>query len=47
VAKGYQRGNREKREPKADRPKPAAQTSQFERGPGMHSSGKGAARKGR
>jgi hypothetical protein len=35
MARGYQKGNREKRKPKAEKPKPAAQTSPFERGPGM------------
>jgi hypothetical protein len=47
VAKGYQKGNREKRKPKANKPKPAAQTSPFERGPGMGVSGKSTAKKGR
>jgi hypothetical protein len=47
VAKGYQKSNREKRKPKADKAKPAAQTSPFERGPGMHSSAKPTAKKGR
>ena len=32
MARGEQRSNREKRKPKADKPKPAAQTSPFERG---------------
>jgi hypothetical protein len=35
MARGYQRGNREKRKPKAEKPKPATQTSPFERGAGM------------
>ena len=35
MARGIQKSNREKRKPKADKPKPAAQTSPFERGPGM------------
>ena len=35
MARGYQRSNREKKKPKAEKPKPAAQTSPFERGPGM------------
>jgi hypothetical protein len=35
MARGYQKSNREKRKPKAEKPKPAAQTSPFERGPGM------------
>jgi hypothetical protein len=35
MARGYQKGEREKRKPKAATPKPAAQTSPFERGPGM------------
>jgi hypothetical protein len=47
VAKGYQKGNREKRKPKADKPKPVAQTSPFGRGPGTGGSGKRTARKGR
>jgi len=47
VAKNYPKSNREKRKPKADKPKPAAQTSPFERGPGMGGSSKGAAKKGR
>lgn len=47
MAKGYQKGNREKRKPKADKPKPATQTSPFGRGPGMAGSSKNTARKGR
>ena len=35
MARGYQKSNREKKKPKADKPKPVAQTSPFERGPGM------------
>ena len=35
MARGYQKGNREKRKPKAEKSKPATQTSPFERGPGM------------
>jgi hypothetical protein len=35
MAREFQRGNREKKKPKADKPKPVAQTSPFERGPGM------------
>lgn len=35
MARGYQKGNREKRKPKAEKPKPVAQTTPFERGPGM------------
>jgi len=35
MARGYQRSKREKKKPKAEKPKPAAQTSPFERGPGM------------
>jgi hypothetical protein len=35
MARGYQKSNREKRKPKAEKPKPATQTSPFERGPGM------------
>jgi len=48
VAKGYQRGNREKKKPKADKAaKPAAQTSPFARRPGMGIVKSGAAKKGR
>ncbi|HEY1245157.1 MAG TPA: hypothetical protein VGF29_10035 [Hyphomicrobiaceae bacterium] len=35
MARGFQKNGREKRKPKAERPKPAAQTSPFEQGPGM------------
>jgi hypothetical protein len=35
MARNHQRSNREKRKPKAEKPKPVAQTSPFERGPGM------------
>jgi hypothetical protein len=45
MAKGYQKSNREKRKPKADKPKPPAQSSPFERGLGMGK--RGAAKKGR
>jgi hypothetical protein len=38
MARGYQRSNREERKPKTEKPKPATQTSPFERGPGMASS---------
>ena len=47
MAKGYQKSNREKRKPKADKPKPPAQSSPFERGLGMGSVKRGAAKKGR
>jgi hypothetical protein len=35
MSRDYQRSNREKRKPKTEKPKPAAQTSPFERGPGV------------
>jgi hypothetical protein len=36
VARGFQKSGREKRTPtKAEKPKPPAQTSPFERGPGV------------
>jgi len=35
MARGYQKSNREKKKPKAEKPKPVAQTSPFERGVGM------------
>lgn len=39
MAKGQQRGNREKRKPKADKPKPpTAQASPFPPAPGMSKS---------
>lgn len=47
MAKRHQRNNREKRKPKAERPKPPAQTSPFARAPGMGSFQGGAAKKGR
>jgi hypothetical protein len=47
VAKGYQKSNREKRKPKADKPKPPAQTSPFELSLGMGTFKRGAAKKGR
>jgi hypothetical protein len=34
VARGFQKSGREKRKPKAEKPKPPAQTSPFERGSG-------------
>lgn len=46
MAKGFQKSNREKRKPKADKPKPAAQTSPFGRGPGTGGVKSGAAKKG-
>jgi hypothetical protein len=47
MARGYQKSNREKRKPKAEKPKPAAQTSPFERGPGMSGAKHPARKKGR
>jgi len=47
MARGYQRSNREKKKPKAEKPKPAAQTSPFERGPGMGGPGRTVKKKGR
>lgn len=47
MAKGFQKSNREKKKPKADKPKPAAQTSPFERGLGVGGPKRGAAKKGR
>jgi hypothetical protein len=47
MARGYQRTNREKRKPKAEKPKPAAQTSPFERGPGMSGAKRSVKKKGR
>jgi hypothetical protein len=47
MARGYQRSNREKRKPKAEKPKPAAQTSPFERGRGMGGPGHSVKKKGR
>jgi hypothetical protein len=47
MARGYQRSNREKRKPKAEKSKPAAQTSPFERGPGMGAPKRTAKKKGR
>ena len=46
MAKGYQKSNREKRKPKADKAKPTAQTSPFEGRLGMGNF-KRAAKKGR
>ena len=47
MARGYQRSNREKRKPKTEKPKPAAQTSPFERGPGMANPTRTSKKKGR
>jgi hypothetical protein len=47
MARGYQKSNREKRKPKAEKPKPAAQTSPFERGPGMSAAKRAVKKKGR
>jgi hypothetical protein len=47
VAKGYQKSSREKRKPKAGKPKPLAQTSPFERGPGMGGPKRGTGKKAR
>ncbi|HEY7550255.1 MAG TPA: hypothetical protein VH913_12165 [Hyphomicrobiaceae bacterium] len=35
MARGFQKSGREKRKPKVEKPKPPAQTSPFERGPGI------------
>jgi hypothetical protein len=45
MARGYQKGNREKRKPKAEKLKPVAQTSPFGRGPGMGGASKPAVQK--
>jgi len=47
MAKRHRGSNREKRKPKAQRPKPPAQTSPFERSVGPGSLKSGAAKKGR
>jgi hypothetical protein len=47
MARGYQRSNREKRKPKAEKPKPAAQTSPFERSPGTGGTKGSVKKKGR
>jgi hypothetical protein len=47
MARGYQKSNREKRKAKAEKPKPAAQTSPFERGPGMSGAKRTTGKKGR
>ena len=47
MARGYQKSNREKRKPKAEKAKPAAQTSPFERGPGMVGAKRTVKKKGR
>jgi hypothetical protein len=47
MARGYHKGDREKRKPKAEKPKPAAQTSPFERGPGLGGPKRAPRKKGR
>ena len=47
MAKGHQRGTRENRKPKAERPKTPAETSPFARTPGTGGVKSGAAKKGR
>jgi hypothetical protein len=47
MARSEQRGNREKRKPKAEKTKPAAQTSPFERGRGMGGPKRALKKKGR
>jgi hypothetical protein len=47
MARGYQKGNREKRKPKVEKPKPAAQTTPFERAPGMGGPKRTVKKKGR
>ena len=47
MARAYRKSNREKRKPKVEQPKPAAQTSPFERGPGVGAAKRNAPRKGR
>jgi hypothetical protein len=47
MARGYQTSNREKRKPKAEKSKPVAQTSVFERGPGMAEPKRAGRKKGR
>jgi hypothetical protein len=47
MADKQQRSNREKRKPKADKSRPPAQTSPFERAVGMGGVRKGASKKGR
>jgi hypothetical protein len=47
VAKRYQRSNREKRKPKADKPKPPAQVAPFARALGMSNAKSSAGKKGR
>jgi hypothetical protein len=47
MARGYQKSNREKRKPKVEKPKPVAQTSPFERGPGMGGTKPAPRKKGR
>lgn len=45
MAKGYQKGNREIRKPKSDKPKPVAQPSPFDLTPGTANPKKGSAGK--
>jgi hypothetical protein len=47
MARGYQKSNREKRKPKAEKSKPAGQTSPFERGPGVGGAKRALKKKGR
>lgn len=47
MARGFHTSNREKRRRKTEKPKPAAQTSPFERSPGMGGAKRGAPKKGR
>jgi hypothetical protein len=47
MARGYQKSNREKRKPKVEKPKPAAQMSPFERGAGMGGAKPAPRKKGR
>jgi hypothetical protein len=47
MARSYQKSNREKRKPKTEKPKPAAQISPFERGPGAGGTKRVAPKKGR
>lgn len=45
MAKGHQKGNREIRKPKSDKPKPIAQASPFDLKPGVANPKKGTADK--
>ena len=47
MARGYQKSNREKRKPKAEKPKPVMQTSPFERSAGMGGPKRAVKKKGR